>query len=116
LDVADVVGGADEGYGYGVYAFADGGDEVFLVLLGKRGDLDGDAGEIDALVLAEHATVDDDAGDILAFDLFDDELDEAVGEEDAGAGFEIFGEGLEGGADHGGGAFDLARCDGEAFA
>ncbi len=116
FDVADVVGGADEGDGDGVDALADGEDEVFLVLLGERGDLDGDAGEIDALVLAEHAAVDDLADDVDAFDVLDAELDEAVGEQDAGAGLEVFGEGLEDGADEGGGAFDLARGDGEAFA
>ena len=54
--------------------------------------------------------------DVFAFDLLDAQLDEAVGEEDAGAGLEVFGEGLEDGADEGGGAFDLARGDGEALA
>ena len=116
LDVADVGGGADEGDGDDVDALADGEDEVFFVLLGERGDVDGDAGEVDALVFAEHAAVDDLAGDVGAFDGLDAQLDEAVGEEDAGAGFEILGEGLEGGADEGGGAFDLARGDGEALA
>ncbi len=48
--------------------------------------------------------------------LLDAQLDEAVGEKDAGAGFEVLGEGLEGGADEGGGALDLARSDGEALA
>ena len=116
LDVADVVGGADEGDGDGVDALADGEDEVFLVLFGERGNFDGDAGEIDALVFAEHAAVDDLADDIDAFDLLDAQFDEAVGEQDAGAGLEVFGEGLEGGADESGGAFDLARGDGEALA
>ena len=54
--------------------------------------------------------------DVDAFDELDAEFDEAVGEEDAGAGLEVFSEGLEGGADEGGGAFDLARGDGEALA
>ena len=69
LDVADVVGGADEGDGDGVDALADGEDEVFLVLLGERGDLDGDAGEVDALLFAEHAAVDDLADDVFALDV-----------------------------------------------
>ena len=116
FDVADVGGGADEGDGDDVDALADGEDEVFFVFFGERGDVDGDAGEVDALVFAEHAAVDDLAGDVAAFDGFDAEFDEAVGEEDAGAGFEVLGEGLEGGADEGGGAFDLARGDGEALA
>ena len=116
FDVADVVGGADEGDGEGVDVFAYGEDEVFFVFFGERGDVDGDAGEVDALVFAEHAAVDDLADDVFAVDAVDDQLDEAVGEEDAGAVFEIFGEGGEGGADHGGGAFDLVRGDGEAVA
>ena len=116
FDVADVVGGADEGDGDGVDALADGEDEVFLVLLGERWDVDGDAGEVDAFVFAEHAAVDDLAVDVAALDGLDAKLDEAVGEEDAGAAFEVFGEGLEGGADESGGAFDLAWGDGEALA
>ena len=90
--------------------------EVFFVLFGERGDLDGDAGEVDALVFAEHAAVDDLADDVGAFELLDAQLDEAVGEQDAGAGLEVFGERGEDGADEGGGAFDLARRDGEALA
>ena len=116
LDVADVVGGADEGDGDGVDALTDSEDEVFFVLFSQRRDLDGDAGQVDALVLAEHAAVDDLADDVDAFDGFDAQLDEAVGEENAGAGFEVLGEGLEGGADERGGAFDLARGDGETLA
>src|SRR6185437_9275059 len=66
FDVADVIGGADEGDGYGIDALADGEDEVFLVLFGQRRDFDRDAGEVDALVHAEHAAVDDLADDIDA--------------------------------------------------
>ncbi len=116
LDVADVVGGADEGDGDSVDALADGEDEVFFVLLGERGDLDRDAREVDALVLAEHAAVDDLADDVGALDVVDVKFDEAVGEQDAGAGLEVLGERLEGGADESGGAFDLAGCDGEELA
>ena len=42
--------------------------EVFFVLFGERGDVDGDAGEVDALVFAEHAAVDDLADDVGALD------------------------------------------------
>ena len=76
----------------------------------------GDAWEIDALVFAEHATVDDFADDIGFVDALDVEFDEAVGEEDAGPGLEVLGEGLEGGADDRGGADDVARGDGEGLA
>jgi len=47
--------------------------------------VDGDAGEVDALVLAEHAAVDDLADDVDAFDVLDVELDEAVGEGGCGS-------------------------------
>ena len=116
FDVAYVVGGAHEGDGYGIDTLADGKDEVFLVLLGKRGDFDGDTGEIDAFVLAEGSAVDDLADDVYTFDGFDAKFNQAVGEQDAGAGLKIFRERGEGGSDHGRGACDLARGDGEALA
>jgi len=43
-------------------------------------------------VLAEHAAVDDFALDFFTGDLEDAELDEAVGEKNARAGLEVFGE------------------------
>ena len=82
--MADVVGGADEGDGHGIDALADGEDEVFLVLLGQRRDLDRDAGEVDALVLAKGAAVDNLADDIDAVYLLNAKFDEAVGEPDHG--------------------------------
>ena len=87
--------------------------EILLVLFGERGHPDRDAGEVDALVFAEHAAVDDLAYDVVAVDRRDAQFDEAVGEQDAGARLEIFGQGREGGADQVGGAGDLARRDGE---
>ena len=69
LDVANVVGGAHEGDGDGVDSLPMAKIEVFLVFLGERGHLDGDAGQVDALVLAEHAAVDDLADDVGALDL-----------------------------------------------
>ena len=116
LDVADIIRCANEGDGDGVDALADGEYEVLLVLVGERGDFDGDAGEVDALVLAERAAVDNLADYVLAFDHVDAQLDEAVGEEDAGTMLQVFCEGLEDGADHGGGAFDLTRGDDKALA
>ena len=86
----------------------------------RGGDVYRDAGEIDALVFAEHAAVDDLADDIAAtlFDisnLLDAEFDKPVGEENLRAGLQIFSEGGEGGPHHLLGTFDLARGDGEAF-
>jgi hypothetical protein len=95
---------------------AEGEFQIDLVFFGERGNADGDAGQVDALVFAEHAAVDDLADDVVAIDFMDAQFDEAVGEQDAGAGLDVFGEGLEGGADEGGGAFDFARGDGDRFA
>ena len=90
--------------------------EVALVFFGERWDADGDAGQVDALVFAEHAAVDDFADDVVVVDFADAEFDEAIGEQQAGAVFEVLGEGLESGADHVGGAEDVARRDGEHLA
>ncbi len=95
---------------------SDGEDEVFFVLFGERGDVDGDAGQVDSLVFTEHSAVDDLADDVETFDGLDAEFDEAVGEQDAGAGLEVFSERLEGGTDKSGVAFNLARSDGEELA
>src|ERR1700722_16336512 len=116
LDVTDVSGSAHEGDGDDVYSLTDGKDEVFLVLFRERWDIYGDSRQIDALVFAEHAAVDDLAGDVGAFNLLDTQLNQTVGEKNAGSGLEILGEGLEGGADQSGGTFHLARSDGKAFA
>ena len=113
LDVADVVGGADEGDGDGVAALGDGELEIDLVFFGERGDVDGDAGEVDALLFAEQAAVDDFADDVFALDLDDVQLDESVGEQDAGAGLEVFSKRGEDGADALGGALDVVRGDGD---
>ena len=69
FDVADVFRGADEGDGDGVNAVLHAELEVLLIFLGEGGDADGDAGKVDALVLAEHAAVDDFAVDFFAGDL-----------------------------------------------
>ena len=116
FDVADVFRSADEGDGDGVDAVLHAELEVLLIFFGERGDADRDAGKVDALVLAEHAAVDDLALDVFAGNLEDAQLDEAVGEENARAGLEVFGEGGKGGGDDGGGAEDIARGDGEALA
>ena len=99
-DVAHVVGGTHEGDGDGVDALRRSAKiEVFFVLLRQRRNLDRDAGKVDALVLAQHAAVDDLADDVFAVDAVDAQLDQTVREQNAGAGFEVLRQRLEGGAD-----------------
>src|SRR6185437_16416944 len=102
--------------GDGVNVVVDTELEVELVLLGERGRLDVNAGEVDALVLAKHAAVDHRTFDIIAANGGDAQLDEPVGEQDAGAGGKVFGECGKCGADQHGGAGDVARRDGERLA
>ncbi len=114
--MAHVVRGTHERYGDGVYALAYGEDQVFFIFFGQRRNLDRNAGEIDALVLAQRAAVDDLADDVVAVDGADVELDQAVGEQDARSGLEVFGQRGEGGADFLCGALHLVRRDGERLA
>jgi hypothetical protein len=98
-DEANVFRGADEGDGDGVNTVLEGEFEVLRIFFSERGNADGNAGEIDALVFAEQAAVDDFADYIVAVDLVNAEFEQAVGEQDAGALFNVFSEGLECGAD-----------------
>ena len=67
----DVVGAAHERQRDQVGADAQRPAQVVLVLLGQRGDVDGDAGQVDALVVRDAAALDDLAGDDGAVDLGD---------------------------------------------
>ncbi len=95
---ADVFSGAHKGDGDGVDAVIERELEIDGVFFGERGRADQDAGKIDALAFAQHAAVDDVADHVAAEDLVDAELDEAVGEQDARALFDVFSEGFERGA------------------
>ena len=63
---ADVFGGADEGNGDGVDAVLEGELEVLGIFFGQRGNAHRNAGQIDALVFAQHAAVDDFADHVAA--------------------------------------------------
>src|SRR5690606_8154046 len=116
--VADVGvgGGADEGQGDEVDAEAQGPAEVLLVLLGEGGDADGDAGEVEALVVGDHAADGDDGLDAGAVDGGHLEGDAAVVDEDGVAGADVAGEALVGGGDFAAGSGDVLGGDGELVA
>ena len=116
LDQLDVFRGTDEGDGNGVDAILQCEFKIALVFFREGWDADRNAGEVDALVFAEHAAVNDFANDIVVVNFADAEFDEAIGEQQAGALFQVLGEGLESGADHIGGAENVARRDGEHLA
>ena len=63
---ANIFSGADEGDGDGVDAVFEGELEVGRVFFGERGNANRNAGEVDALVFAEHAAIDDFADDVVA--------------------------------------------------
>ena len=116
LDELYVVAGADEGDGDGVDSVLYGELQVGLVLFGERGHAHRNSREVDAFVFAEQAAVDDLALDVVALDGEHAQLNQAVGEEDAGSGLKIFGEGLEGGGEDLGVSGNVARSDGDVFA
>lgn len=116
VDVFDVVSAADEGEGDDVGADAQGPAEVFDVLLGEGGDGDGDAGEVESLVVGDHAAFDDAGADVGSVDRGDFEGDAAVVHEDAFAGGDVFGEAFVGGAAGVAVAFVVFDGDGEFVA
>ncbi len=110
---ANVFRGADKGDGDGVHAVLEREFQVLGVLFGQRGNAHRDAGQVDALVFAQHAAVDDLADHIVAEHFVNAQLDQAVGEQNARALLDVFRQGLEGGADQGSGSRNFARGDGE---
>ncbi len=90
--------------------------QVFLVFFGKRWNLNRDAGKVDALVLAKHAAVHDGALHLVAVDGIHDQLDQAVGEQDACARLKVLSQRSEDGAHALGGPFGHMRRDGDALA
>src|SRR6185312_8191202 len=85
--------------------------QVRLVLLGQRGNVDGDAGKVDALVVG-HRTTDDDLGRDDGAVGFDDlNLDLAIVDEKEVAGRDVLGQPLEGRSGELLGTDDLFRRD-----
>src|SRR5260221_12879997 len=57
LGLSDVVWAAHEAQRNEIYPVVDAEDEIVLVLCGQRGGADGNAGQVDTLVLGEHAAM-----------------------------------------------------------
>ena len=92
LDHADVGGGADERERDRVNAVLEAEFQILAVFFGQGGNGQRDAGKIDAFVLAQHAAVDDVAENVFAADAAHAQFDQAVAEQDAGAGREFASE------------------------
>lgn len=98
MDVLDVAAAAYEGERDDVGAGAQGPAEVVDVLFRQGGYGDGDAGEVESLVVGDHAALDDEGAHARAVDPGDFEGDAAIVDEDALAGGDVVGEALVGGA------------------
>ena len=83
---------ADEGGGDVVDALGDAEEDVLAVALGDGGQAQIDVGDVDALALADLAVVLDDAVDVGALDVVDLQVDQAVIDQDVGAGLDLVGE------------------------
>ena len=94
----------------------DGELQILFVLAGERRHPHRDAGQIDALVFAQHAAVDHLALRVLSVDGQYVEFNQAVGEQDACAWLQIFRECWKGGGDQGRGPGDIAGRNGQSLA
>ena len=111
LDHTDVCCGSNEGESNGVHTVIDTEFQVFAVFFGERGDGERDTGKIDAFLLAQHAAINDVAQHVFAADSANAEFDQAVAEQDAGAGRKFAGKVGERSGDASGGAGDVLRSD-----
>ena len=117
VDVGDVVGRAHEGQGDHVDAEAHREAEVLAVLVGQRGHADRDAGQVDALVVADTSpptTVS--VSTSVSVDLDGPEHDLAVVDEQEVTGADVTGQAGIRRADDGVVALDVSGRDGEALA
>lgn len=113
MDVLDVASVAHEGERDDIRADAQCPAEVFDVLLGQSGDGDGDAGEVEALVVGDHAAFDDGGADPGAVHRGHFQGDLAVVDEDALTDGDVSGEARVGGTAHVAVALGLLDGDGE---
>ena len=116
MDTLDVVAGADEGESDDVHAQVQGEAQVALVLLGKGGDGNSNAGQVDALVVGDGATNDNAGGHGGLVNLDSFEADLAVINQQGIAGLDVSGQTLESGAADFLGAFNIFDGDFEGVA
>ncbi len=96
MHILDVLGITDEGQRDQVAAHAQREAEVVDVLLAQRRNVDGRAGQVDALVVGDDAALDDDRLHPGALDLGDLQLDVAVVDQDLVALGHVAGQALVG--------------------
>ena len=111
VHAVDVVGVAHERERDEVGAELEAPAQVGLVLLGERGNVDRDAGQVDALVVRDRAGDDDLGRDPDAVGLEDLDLDLAVVDQQEVAGLDVLRQALEGRADDLLGADDVFGRD-----
>ena len=88
-DLLDGLAVADEGGRDVVDVLGQAKEDVLTVALGDGGQGDVDVWDVDALALADEAVVHDDAVHVLAVDGLDLEADQAVVDQDDGAGLSL---------------------------
>jgi hypothetical protein len=110
---ANILGSAHKRDGNGVHAVLEREFQVIGVLFRQRGNAYRNAGQVDALVLAQQAAVDDLADHVSLVHFGNAQLDQAVGEQNARALLDVLRQRLEGGAHQRGRARNLARRNGQ---
>ena len=116
VDVLDVIGVAHEGQGDEVSTDLEGPAQVLTVLLAQGRHGDGNAGQVDALVVGDVAGHLDLGDDVGVGDGHDTYRDVAVVDEEPVAGAAVAGKSLEGGGGTLDGAQDVVNGDGELVA
>ena len=116
VDVLDVIGVTHEGQGDEVGTDLEGPAQVLAVLLAEGRHGDGDAGQVDALVVGDVAGNLDLGDDVGVGDGHDAHRDVAVVDEEPVAGAAVTGKSLEGGGGALDGAQDVVDGDGELVA
>jgi hypothetical protein len=113
FDRSDVGGGADKGKRDRVHAVAEAELQIFAVFFRESWNRQGNAGKIDPFVLAQHAAVDDIAEHVFSSNRADAQFDQAITQQDPGAGREFAGEIGKRGRDARGCAGNVLRSDGD---
>ena len=110
---AHIFRGAHKRNGDRVHAILERKLEILRILFGQRRNAHRNAGQIDALVFAQHAAVDDLADHVGADHFVHAQLDQSVGKQNARALLNVFRQRLESGAHQRCRSGNIARSDGQ---
>jgi hypothetical protein len=111
LQLHDVFRAANKREGDIVYVLLDAKPEVCAIFFGQGRDAEGNAGQVDALVLAQFASVDHAAEDVASGDALYAKLDAAIRKQDTAAGPHLGGEGAKVGRNAAGIAGERTRSE-----